>query len=313
MSDSGTGRDVEERTPPPATRPSAESETSSTASGDPTPAAAGHTAAPGDPAASMSLLNQLLHNPLDAGYHAYEADTDGRGSGFWTRILVAVLAIVLGVASTVAVRTLRTPAPENTGAILLKQAQEQQATVIRLEDEVAEASQKVKELSGTSTQSGGTDDPAVDLLTSATAVVGPGLTVSLQDAQDTALDGRSNTGMVRDQDIRLVLNSLWAAGAEAIAVNGHRIGPGTFVRTAGSTVLVNVTAVRSPYTIEAIGDPDALSVGLVRGSTGDYLSALQSVSGIRMSTGSAKSLRLDALDPASTTYTFPVDQNSSGG
>jgi Uncharacterized protein conserved in bacteria len=261
----------------------------------------------------MSLLNQLLNNPLDAGYHAYEADTDGRGSGLSTRILVAVLAIVLGVASTVAVRTLRTPAPENTGAILLKQAQEQQATVTRLEGEVAEASQKVKELSGTSTQSGGVDDPATDLLTSATAVTGPGLTVTMQDAQDSALDARSNTGMVRDQDIRLVLNALWGSGAEAIAVNGHRIGPGTFVRTAGSTVLVNATAIQSPYKIEVIGDPDALSVALVRGSTGDYLSALQSVSGIRMSTASAKSLQLDALDPASTTYTFPVGQNSSGG
>jgi len=274
----------------------------------------GHVPTPDDPAASMSLLNHLLRNPLDAGYHAYESTApDGRSSGPRARILVAVLAVILGIGSTVAVRTLRTPAPENTGAILLKQAQEQQATVTRLEGEVAETSQKVKELSGTSGQSGGTDDPGIDLLTSVTAVTGQGLTVTLQDARDTALDSRSNTGMVRDQDIRLVLNSLWGSGAEAIAVNGHRIGPGTFVRTAGSTILVNVTAVQSPYRIEAIGDPDALSVGLVRGSTGDYLSALQSVSGIRVSTASAKSLQLDALDPVKTTYTFPADQNSSGG
>jgi len=155
-------------------------------------------------------------------------------------------------------RPLPPPAPENTGAILLKQAQAQQATVTRLEGEVAETSRKVKELSGTPGQSGGTDDPGTDLLTSVTAVTGPGLTVTLQDARDTALDGRSNTGMVRDQDIRLVLNSLWGSGAEAISVNGHRIGPGTFVRTAGSTILVNVTAVQSPYRIEAIGDADAL-------------------------------------------------------
>lgn len=274
----------------------------------------GRLPTPGDPAASMSLLNQLLRNPLDAGYHAYEStDPHGQGSGPWAKVLLLVLAVVLGIGSTVAVRTLRTPAPENTGAILLKQAQAQQATVTRLEGEVAETSRKVKELSGTPGQSGVTDDPGTDLLTSVTAVTGPGLTVTLQDARDTALDGRSNTGMIRDQDIRLVLNSLWGSGAEAISVNGHRIGPGTFVRTAGSTILVNVTAVQSPYRIEAIGDADALSVGLVRGSTGDYLSALQSVSGIRMSTSSAKSLHLEALDPAKTTYSFPVDQNSSGG
>lgn len=270
--------------------------------------------APGDPAASMSLLTQLLENPLDAGYHAYEVHPPRtRTSGVGARIVVALLAVALGITSAVAVRTLRTPAPQDTGAILLGQAKELQTTVTGLEDEVNGLQAQVKELSGTATQSGGNDDPGTQLLTSDTPVRGPGLTVGLQDARDSALDGRSSTGLVRDQDLRLVLNSLWSSGAEAIAVNGHRIGPGTFVRTAGSTLLVNATAIQSPYSVEAIGDPDALSVGLVRGSTGDYLSALQSVSGIRVTTTSEKSLHLDALDPAHTTYTYPVHHNSSGG
>lgn len=151
----------------------------------------------------------------------------------------------------------------------------------------------------------------MDLATSLRPVRGPGLTVKLRDAPDQ--EDRTGKGAVRDQDIRRLLNSLWSSGAEAVAVNGHRIGPGTFVRTAGSTILVNVTAIQSPYTIEAIGDADALSVGLVRGSTGDYFSALQSVSGIRMSTTSSKSLELGALDPMSTTFAHPVEQNTQGG
>ena len=51
----------------------------------------------------------------------------------------------------------------------------------------------------------------------------------------------------------MVVNALWAAGAEAISVNGQRIGPDTFVRTAGSAILVNVTPVSSPYEVAAIG------------------------------------------------------------
>ena len=85
------------------------------------------------------------------------------------------------------------------------------------------------------------------------------------------------------------------------------------MRTAGSTILVNVSAIQSPYTIDAIGDPDALSLALVRGSTGDYLSTLTSVSGIRVSTSQSKSLGLDRLDPVTTTFAVPTDQNNTGG
>ncbi|MDN5964122.1 MAG: DUF881 domain-containing protein, partial [Actinomyces sp.] len=266
---------------------------------------------PGDPAASMSLLNGLLLNPLDAGYHAYESGSQGGRRSVWMKLLTAVVAVVLGAASTVAVRTLRAPAPDDVGPPLLSQAQAQQTTVQGLEGEVQELTRKVQALTATSSQSGGRGDPAMDLATSLRPVRGPGLTVKLRDAPDQ--EDRTGKGAVRDQDIRRLLNSLWSSGAEAVAVNGHRIGPGTFVRTAGSTILVNVTAIQSPYTIEAIGDADALSVGLVRGSTGDYFSALQSVSGIRMSTTSSKSLELGALDPMSTTFAHPVEQNTQGG
>lgn len=271
------------------------------------------TTRPGhDPAASMSLLTQLLNNPLDAGYHAYEREESARNSP-WLRLLVAVLAVALGLGCTLAVRTLRAPAPDTVGATLVKQAQEQQATVTRLQGEVTTLTQQIRTLSGTSGQSGATDDPGLDLLTAGSAVQGPGVTVTLQDAQDSALDSRTGNGLVRDQDIRVVLNALWSSGAEAIAVNGRRIGPGTFVRTAGSTILVNVSAIQSPYTIDAIGDPDALSLALVRGSTGDYLSTLTSVSGIRVSTSQSKSLGLDRLNPVTTTFAVPTDQNNTGG
>ena len=40
----------------------------------------------------------------------------------------------------------------------------------------------------------------------------------------------------------------------------------------------------SPYIVSAIGDSNALSVALVRGNTGDYLSAAQSVTGMTVST-----------------------------
>ena len=169
------------------------------------------TTRPGhDPAASMSLLTQLLNNPLDADYHAYEREESARNSP-WLRLLVAVLAVALGLGCTLAVRTLRAPAPDTVGATLVKQAQEQQATVTRLQGEVTTLTQQIRTLSGTSGQSGATDDPGLDLLTAGSAVQGPGVTVTLQDAQDSALDSRTGNGLVRDQDIRVVLNALWSS------------------------------------------------------------------------------------------------------
>ena len=86
----------------------------------------------------------------------------------------------------------------------------------------------------------------------------------------------------------MVVNAMWAAGADAVSINGQRVGPETFVRTAGSVILVNVTPVSSPYEVAAIGDANALSVALVRGTTGDYLSAAQSVTGMTVSSQSQR-------------------------
>jgi len=111
----------------------------------------------------------------------------------------------------------------------------------------------------------------------------------------------------------MVVNALWAAGAEAISVNGQRIGPDTFVRTAGSAILVNVTPVSSPYEVAAIGDANALSVALVRGATGDYLSAAQSVTGMTVSSKVSDNLQMEALTLTDSHYATPVGGSNEGG
>ena len=117
---------------------------------------------------------------------------------------------------------------------------------------------------------------------------------------------------VRDQDLAMVVNAMWGAGAEAVSINGQRIGPTTFVRTAGSVILVNITPVSSPYVVSAIGDSNALSVALVRGNTGDYLSAAQSVTGMTVSTKVAPSLSMDALAPTAPQYATLLTASTEG-
>ena len=99
----------------------------------------------------------------------------------------------------------------------------------------------------------------------AVPVAGPGLLVTLANADPEADDDpvgggadEDTRGRVRDGDLQLVVNALWSAGAEAISINGQRLGPATAIRFAGEAVLVDFRPVTNPYEVRAIGDPDTL-------------------------------------------------------
>jgi uncharacterized protein YlxW (UPF0749 family) len=97
------------------------------------------------------------------------------------------------------------------------------------------------------------------------AVHGPGVMVVLADSEEApATVGEASDLRIQDLDVQLVVNALWAAGAEAVAVNGRRVASTTAIRQAGGAVLVNFHAVASPYRVTAIGDPDALRRGVIR-------------------------------------------------
>jgi uncharacterized protein YlxW (UPF0749 family) len=59
------------------------------------------------------------------------------------------------------------------------------------------------------------------------------------------------------------VNALWAAGAEAVSINGQRLGPTTAIRFAGEAVLVDFRPVTNPYEISAIGDPDRMAARFI--------------------------------------------------
>lgn len=94
------------------------------------------------------------------------------------------------------------------------------------------------------------------------AVKGPGIRIILADSPSVPQDKNPNDYIIHDKDVRIVVNALWAADAEAIAVNGERIAAPSSVRCAGTTILINSTRLGSPYKIEAIGNQDKIEKGL---------------------------------------------------
>ena len=98
-------------------------------------------------------------------------------------------------------------------------------------------------------------------------VHGPGLTITLNDAQRDAngrfpRDASPDDLVVHQQDIQAVLNALWSAGAEAIQMQDQRIIATSVARCVGNTLLLNGRTYSPPYTVTAIGDATAMQAAL---------------------------------------------------
>src|SRR5699024_3476655 len=81
-------------------------------------------------------------------------------------------------------------------------------------------------------------------------VEGSGVTVKLWDAplRDPVPEGvRLDDLIVHQQDLEAVINGLWAGGAEAMAVQGHRVTSRSSIRCVGNVLLIDGSVYSPPY------------------------------------------------------------------
>jgi uncharacterized protein YlxW (UPF0749 family) len=107
----------------------------------------------------------------------------------------------------------------------------------------------------------------IKLFAGTTKVLGPGVVITLRDSPKAQSDMTAYGQVppetaIHDLDVLRVCNELYACGAEAISVNGHRIAGNTSFRCVGPTILVNDVKIAPPVIIRAIGDPDTLYGGM---------------------------------------------------
>jgi uncharacterized protein YlxW (UPF0749 family) len=175
--------------------------------------------------------------------------------------LLAVLAVtgfLLLTAVSSARTTRRVEAPRKAELIDLiegrrAQVDDYDAEVRKLRSQVAEAERRAARRS----QLGADANRALaDLAGKAgtTALHGPGLEVKLSDS-DRSPPSPDEAGAYRthDGDLQLVVNALFSAGAEAVAINGNRVVVTTPIRAAGDTIVVNFRPLSPPYRVTAIG------------------------------------------------------------
>lgn len=126
----------------------------------------------------------------------------------------------------------------------------------------------------------------------ATQRSGPGLTVTIDDAPRAAgTNDPGGTGLVYDQDLQILVNGLWGAGATAIAVNGRRLTSTTAIRAAGDAILVDYRPLSPPYEVIALGG-DGLRAAFDDSPAGEHFRALEDQFGIRFDERGERAARL---------------------
>jgi uncharacterized protein YlxW (UPF0749 family) len=119
------------------------------------------------------------------------------------------------------------------------------------------------------------------------AVTGPGIEVTVNSAPDSA-----GSQLVRDSDLTLLTDALWASGAEAISVNGERLTVLSAFRNVGIGILVNTQPISPPYVFDVIGDPDTMPAKLLASSIGERWYALKDSLGFRFDVRSEGTMSL---------------------
>jgi len=274
--------------------------------------------------ASMSLLTSLLNDTLDPGYAETAARRKAQGEpdaghSHWTKRMspmvlfgVAAVALVLVIAAIQTHREAPTVEKERRQLISRVQdgerknsADESMISTLRGQLQQAQAQALGPEQGKAFT--------ALSVSTGAVPVTGPGLEVVLNDAAGATGGGSSdprqtssNESRVLDVDLQHAANGLWAAGAEAIAINGQRLTGLSAIRTAGSAIMVDFRPLSPPYTLQAIGDPKSMAAKFADGADGRYLFALKSQYGIGFTTNTKDKLNLPAATQLSLTDAVPA-------
>ncbi|MET7471971.1 DUF881 domain-containing protein [Micromonospora sp. NPDC005686] len=209
------------------------------------------------------FLTELFRNPLDPGYGDAAAR---RATGSMSRVRqvlgrpVSLLVLaVIGFLFAVAYRetVAEEPSRATARAGLVAEIKGREAETDRLTERAEQLREEVgRQRDATLSGSQASRLRTLEAGTGLARVRGDGVVVRLADAaadQDGVTSGDAGPSRVLYSDLQKVANALWAAGAEAVAVNGQRLTATSTIRSAGEAILVDYRPVTGPYEVQAIG------------------------------------------------------------
>ncbi|RNB80925.1 DUF881 domain-containing protein [Brevibacillus panacihumi] len=97
------------------------------------------------------------------------------------------------------------------------------------------------------------------------AVEGPGIILNIVDQvyDEHVMDEHVPVPVIGgytidDEDLRWLVNILFANGAQAVSINGHRLIATTAIRNVGDVIQIDTRTVQPPYELKALGEPEVL-------------------------------------------------------
>lgn len=174
--------------------------------------------------------------------------------------IIGVLTLLLGFAIAVQVRA--NASSDALSALrdddLIGILDNQNDRADRLRRQIAQLQENLRQLQNSGDQAAAARRQVLDqtralgILLGTLPATGPGVQVTVTDPHGR-LDG---------EDLLDVVEELRGAGAEAIAIDGRRIGTDSAFQGAGRSVTLDNQAITAPYTVLAIGEPKTLDTAL---------------------------------------------------
>ncbi|MFZ0324128.1 MAG: DUF881 domain-containing protein [Actinomycetes bacterium] len=268
---------------------------------------------------TMSLLRRVVDDAVDPGYARSASETSGQtlpgprrpGSHIPRHAVLALTLLMLGalIAATVAQVRQGAPGVQRARVALLTQVEAATQTTDELAQRVDTSRMSVDALRTTTlraTQEGRQVDERLASLaevTGSVALQGPGASVVLDDGPPSRVDpGQPDLARVLDRDLQRAVNGLFAAGAEAVSVNGQRITSLSPIRGAGGAILVGYRPLTPPYTVTALGDVRTLASDFEASPDGQALQALAQTYGIRFDVSTSEALEVPAAGAVTLRY-----------
>lgn len=181
------------------------------------------------------------------------------------QVSIALVCVILGIFLVAQLRTQQAKGPSTMGRLdalaeLYKQSEEQRQLLEREVDKLRE--QQVK-MDAQGSKALTEELRKLRTLGGLTSLTGPGIILTLDDSKLKGKDDvETDMYLIHYEDLLLVVNELFAAGAEAVSINGQRLISTSEIRCAGPTILVNSTRVSPPFEILALGESQVLKSAL---------------------------------------------------
>jgi uncharacterized protein YlxW (UPF0749 family) len=269
-----------------------------------------------------SLLRSLLSEHLDPGYAAAAERRRGRAprsrvSNWGWQILAGLLVTAVFVAAAAQAQSVAPAARESRQVLAasVRAAERAADEGAARRDDLADQAESERRSRLAGDERGRrllADLDAAEFAAAATAVHGPGLSITVTEhgARDLSDVSKQRVAgspqVILDRDLQLVVNSLWASGAEAISVGGVRIGPNVTVRQAGGGLLVDNRPISNPYVVLALGPPHGMYDAFALSPASQRLQLLEASYGVVVDDSQADDLTLPAGSVRDVDFAKPL-------